>query len=61
MIKYFCDCCEKEIKETENFLLTLIEKFGQKTQEMYHLCPECAVEFRKDMKNIMNKYSKEGK
>lgn len=58
MIKYFCDCCEIELKDTENFLLTLNETYGQKTQEMFHLCPKCAVNFRNDIKYIFNKYSK---
>lgn len=58
MIKYFCDCCEIELNDTENFLLTLNELYGQKTQEMFHLCPECALNFRKDIKDIFNKYSK---
>lgn len=58
MIKFFCDSCGTEIGETENFLLTLIEQYGVKTQRMFHLCPKCAVNFRKDMKNFMNKYFK---
>ena len=57
MIRYFCDCCGREIEESEKFLFTLVEYYGQKTQVMCHLCPDCADSFRKEMKILLNRYS----